>query len=124
MHRRPTLVSLLALSLTTLSFAGYDPSVLPKGHEYLELREGLANCRIKFEREKTGRIAFLGGSITAMGGWRDHTIKYFQEKFPNTKFDFISAGIGSMGSVPHAFRLERDVLSHGPVDLLFVEAAV
>lgn len=26
--------------------------------------------------------------------------------------------------MPHAFRLERDVLSHGPVDLLFVEAAV
>jgi sialidase-1 len=29
-----------------------------------------------------------------------------------------------MGSVPHAFRLERDVLAKGPVDLLFVEAAV
>jgi sialidase-1 len=45
-------------------------------------------------------------------------------KFPETKFEFINAGIGSMGSVPHAFRLERDVLSKGPVDLLFVEAAV
>jgi len=104
--------------------AGYDPDVLPKGREYFELRDGLANCRIKFEREKTGRIAFLGGSITASGGWRDHTIKYFQQKYPATKFDFISAGIGSMGSVPHAFRLERDVLSHGLVDPLFVEAAV
>lgn len=54
----------------------------------------------------------------------DGAIRYFQEKFPETKFDFISAGIGSMGSVPHAFRLERDVLSKGPVDLLFIEAAV
>jgi len=51
-------------------------------------------------------------------------MKYFQEKFPQTKFDFVAAGIGSLGSVPHAFRLERDVLSKGPVDLLFVEAAV
>ena len=51
-------------------------------------------------------------------------MRYFQEKFPQTKFDFIGAGIGSLGSVPHAFRLERDVLSKGPVDLLFVEAAV
>jgi len=42
----------------------YDPDVLPKGREYFELRDGLANCRMKFEREKTGRIAFLGGSIT------------------------------------------------------------
>jgi sialidase-1 len=29
-----------------------------------------------------------------------------------------------MGSTPGAFRLERDILSKGPVDLLFVEAAV
>ncbi len=104
--------------------AGYDPNILPKGHEYFEIRDGLANSRLKFEREKIGRIAFLGGSITAGGGWRDHTIRYFQERFPKTQFDFISAGIGSLGSVPHAFRLERDVLSKGPVDLLFVEAAV
>ncbi len=102
----------------------YDPDVLPKGHEYFELRDGLGNCRLRFERDKVGRIAFLGGSITAGGGWRDHVIRYFRERFPETKFDFISAGIGSLGSVPHAFRLERDVLSRGPVDLLFVEAAV
>jgi sialidase-1 len=122
LHHSLTLLLLLALSIPLR--AGYDPNVLPKGQEYFELRDGLANSHLKFEREKAGRIAFLGGSITAGGGWRDHTIKYFQEKFPDTKFDFISAGIGSMGSVPHAFRLERDVLSHGPVDLLFVEAAV
>ena len=51
-------------------------------------------------------------------------MKYFQARFPQTKFEFIGAGISSMGSVPHAFRLERDVLSKEPVDLLFVEAAV
>lgn len=104
--------------------ARYAPDVLPKGHEYFELRDGLKNCQLKFEREKRGRIAFLGGSITAGGGWREHTIAYFRERFPETEFDFISAGISSLGSVPHAFRLERDVLARGPVDLLFVEAAV
>lgn len=102
----------------------YDPKALPKGHDYFELRDGIANAHRKFEQEKTGRIAFLGGSITAGGGWRDHTMKYFQSKFPQTKFEFIAAGIGSMGSVPHSFRLERDVLSKGAIDLLFVEAAV
>jgi hypothetical protein len=51
-------------------------------------------------------------------------MQYFRDRFPETKFEFIGAGISSMGSVPHAFRLERDVLSKGPVDLLFVEAAV
>ena len=62
----------------------YDPETLPKGHEYFDLRDGLGNCHLKFEREKTGRIAFLGGSITAMNGWRDHTIRYFEERFPDT----------------------------------------
>ena len=118
------LTPLIALAISFPAHAGYDPDVLPKDHEYFELREGIANAHLKFEREKTVRVAFLGGSITAGGGWRDHTMKYLQEKFPQTKFEFIAAGISSMGSVPHAFRLERDVLSKGPVDLLFVEAAV
>ncbi len=120
-------LAFILLALSTLAATAQtsgDPSKLPKGHDYFELRDGLANAHRKFEREKSGRIAFLGGSITAGGGWRDHAMKYFQAKFPQTKFEFIAAGIGSMGSVPHAFRLERDVLSKGPVDLLFVEAAV
>ena len=97
---------------------------LPKGREYFTLREGLANCRAKFETGKTGRIAFLGGSITFNPGWRDELMRYFQQKFPDTSFDFIAAGIPSVGSLGHAFRLHRDVLHRGPVDLIFVEAAV
>ena len=114
-------------ALAAFAFAAHAadvPTDLPKGHDYFDLRDGLANCQLKFEREKTGRIAFLGGSITAMSGWRELTIQYFQARFPDTQFDFISAGIGSLGSVPHSFRLERDVLKNGPVDLLFLEAAV
>jgi len=102
----------------------YDPAVLPKGQDYFNLRDGLNNCRLKFEREKIGRIAFLGGSITESRGWRNLVIRYLEERFPEAQFEFISAGIASMGSVPHAFRLERDILAKGPVDLLFVEAAV
>ncbi|MBK8093500.1 MAG: hypothetical protein IPK32_16355 [Verrucomicrobiaceae bacterium] len=120
--------SLSVLYLLLSSFLSaqttYDPAKLPKGHDYYELRGGLANCQRKFSQEKSGRVIFLGGSITAGGAWRQHTCDYLTRKFPDTKFDFINAGIGSMGSVPHAFRLERDVLSKGPVDLLFVEAAV
>ncbi len=122
--RHRLLFALLLLPLALSAQTSYNPNKLPQGREYFELRDGIANAQLKFEREKVGCIAFLGGSITAGGGWRDHTMKYFQAKFPQTKFEFIAAGIGSMGSVPHAFRLERDVLSKGPVDLLFVEAAV
>jgi lysophospholipase L1-like esterase len=98
--------------------------VLPEGHEYFSLRGGLANCRTKFEQEKRGRVVFLGGSITFNPGWRDEVMRYFRQRFPETQFDFVAAGIPSLGSVPDAFRLERDALARGAVDLLFVEAAV
>ncbi|MDQ2862669.1 MAG: GDSL-type esterase/lipase family protein, partial [Bacteroidota bacterium] len=57
-------------------------------------------------------------------GWRDKTCKYLQGAYPQTTFTFIAAGIPSLGSVPHAFRLQNDVLDKGKIDLLFVEAAV
>jgi lysophospholipase L1-like esterase len=82
------------------------------------------NSRIKFEKEKIGRVAFLGGSITYNGGWRDSICKYLKQRFPETKFEFIKAGIPSTGSVPGAFRFTNDVWSKGKIDLLFEEAAV
>lgn len=85
---------------------------------------GLGNSFSKFEGTKEGTVAFLGGSITQNGGWRDSICIYLQERFPDTHFTFIPAGISSMGTTPGAFRLRRDILSKGPVDLLFVEAAV
>lgn len=99
-------------------------STFPKSKDYFEIRGSLNNCREKFESQKTGRVVFLGGSITTMSGWRDLVCNYLQQKFPETKFDFIDAGISSTGSVPGAFRLLRDVFSEGEVDLLFEEAAV
>ena len=99
-------------------------TVLPASREYSDLRDGLANSLAKFQREQTGRVVFLGGSITHNPGWRDAVMRYLQQRFPNTRFEFLAAGIPSLGSVPHAFRLENDVLARGPVDLLFVEAAV
>jgi sialidase-1 len=88
------------------------------------MRGGLKNSLIKFEHEKNGRVAFLGGSITYNPGWRDSICQYLEKRFLETEFEFIPAGIPSMGSTPGAFRLERDVLSRGPIDLLFEEAAV
>jgi sialidase-1 len=91
---------------------------------HFTLRDGLANCKAKFEKEKTGRVAFLGGSITYNPGWRNGVMAYLQKTFPQTQFDFIAAGIPSVGSNGHAFRLQRDILMRGPVDLLFIESAV
>jgi len=92
--------------------------------KFIHLRDGLNNCFIKFERERKGKVAFLGGSITNMKGWRDMVCDYLKQRFPKTIFEFVNAAIPSTGSVPGAFRLERDVLSKGNIDLLFEEAAV
>jgi sialidase-1 len=91
---------------------------------YFRPREGIPSALEKFEHQKTGTVAFLGGSITFNPGWRDMVIRYLGEQFPDTKFRFISAGIPSLGSLPHAFRVQRDVLDSAKVDLMFVEAAV
>lgn len=87
------------------------------------LRDGLANSRQRFAGG-TGRVAFLGGSITDMRGWKELVQQDLARRFPQTRFAVVSAGIPSLGSTPHAFRFARDVLRDGPVDLLFVEAAV
>lgn len=93
-------------------------------HPYHSMRSGLPNAYAKFTKTGKGRVAFLGGSITYNHGWRDSVMQYLERRFPDTEFDFIAAGIPSMGTTPAAFRLQRDVLKYGPIDLLFEEAAV
>jgi len=92
--------------------------------DFHQLRNGLPNCKIVFTQNKQSRVAFLGGSITYSHGWRDSVSAYLTKRFKETTFDFVTAGIPSFGSVPNAFRLERDVILKGKIDLLFVEAAV
>lgn len=92
--------------------------------KYFELRGGLGNFNKALTEKETITVAFLGGSITYNTGWRNKTSQYLQEHFPQKNFHFIAAGIPSLGSLPHAFRLQQDVLDSGKIDLLFIEAAV
>jgi sialidase-1 len=94
---------------------------------YLTIRQGLPHVFTRLTRSDPVTVAFLGGSITFNPGWRNKTMTWLRERYPQTAFQFISAGIPSLGSPAHAFRFSQDVL--GPaaghkVDLLFVEAAV
>ena len=98
--------------------------VVARADDYFELRGGLSNSRLIFERSGKGRVVFLGGSITNMQGWRELVCEELQRRFPKTEFDFANAGIPSTGSTPGAFRLTRDVFAAGRADLLFEEAAV
>ncbi|WP_311953871.1 SGNH/GDSL hydrolase family protein [Mucilaginibacter terrae] len=91
---------------------------------YINVRSGIANFERSAVIKKKAVVAFLGGSITYNPGWRQKVCTYLQEFYPQTQFRFIAAGIPSLGSLPHAFRLQQDVLDSGKVDLLFLEAAV
>lgn len=87
-------------------------------------RGGLPNF---FEKVKAGqpvKIGYLGGSITeAIGGWRDQSLKWFQQQYPKSRIEQIAAGVGGTGSDLGVFRLKDQVLANNP-DLVFVEFAV
>ena len=91
--------------------------------DFVSLRGSVTNSLAAF-KSGTGHVAFLGGSITEMNGYRPMICDWLQKRFPGTKFTFTNAGIASTCSTTGAMRLKRDVLGQGPVDLLFVEFAV
>ena len=113
----------LDVFLTSLGWLNGAPTLPIVDADFIRLRGELGNSRAAFARG-TGRVAFLGGSITEMDGYRPIVCDWLQQQYPNTKFEFINAGIASTCSHTGAFRLSRDVLSSGPLDLLFVEFAV
>ncbi len=120
---KPMFALMAAVCVTTLAAAGAETAPQPFGDK-VRLRGTFENARITFERTGKGTVAFLGGSITEMNGYRPMVCELLQKRFPKTAFTFIPAGISSTCSTTGAFRLGTDVLGQGPVDLLFVEFAV
>ena len=119
MFNSPVLMCLLTVCVVGSSTSGAadrSRNVISRG--------SYTNSQIKFEREKNGHVAFIGGSITEMNGYRPMVCEDLQKRYPDTKFTFTAAGISSTCSTTGSFRLNRDVLSQGPVDLFFIEFAV
>jgi lysophospholipase L1-like esterase len=100
------------------------PPVQAATPDTVHLRGQFQNACLRFESEKTGHVAFIGGSITEMNGYRPMVMEILQGRFPQTEFTFTAAGISSTCSTTGAFRLHDHVLSKGPVDLFFIEFAV
>jgi len=107
---------LLVLSLTL-------PASLAQRASELNPRSGLPNVLAKLAQGKDVRIAYLGGSITAAGGWRVLSLQWFQQQFPQAHPTEIDAALSGTGSTLGAFRIDHDVLRAHP-DLVFVEFAV
>lgn len=114
--------NLLLLALL-LAAPDADTSV-PADCRNVVLRGNLENSRRVFEKTGKGHVAFIGGSITEMNGYRPMVCANLQKRFPGTAFTFTDAGIASTCSTTGAFRLQDQVLAKGPVDLIFVEFAV
>ena len=109
------LLALTGLALFSSAQAA-DLNVIPRGN--------LDNSWHQFREFKKGHVAFLGGSITEMEGYRPMVCEMLQKRFPETQFTFTAAGVSSTCSTTGAFRFQDEVLSKGTVDMLFVEFAV
>lgn len=95
----------------------------PVKAEEVRARNGVGHFMKKIrEGKKEIVVAYLGGSITAMGGWRNLTTDWLRKTYPNVAFKEVHAAIGGTGSGLGVYRLEHDALRHKP-DLLFVEFA-
>lgn len=109
--------------LVSLGYLSKPPSLSIPESRNVHLRSHLDHSYHAIVADKQATVAFIGGSITEMNGYRVMVCDRLQERFPETQFEFINAGISSTCSTTGAFRLDRDVLAHEP-DLLFVEFAV
>jgi lysophospholipase L1-like esterase len=116
MLRKICLAFVSFTALVSSAAAPFGENVIPRG--------SLDNARVKFSKGGHATVAFLGGSITEMNGYRPMVCNILQKRFPKTTFTFVKAGISSTCSTTGSFRLERDILSKGKIDMLFVEFAV
>lgn len=85
-------------------------------------RQGMGNVLARLEAGEDVTVAYLGGSITEMSGWRNMTTDYLRKHWPKAKITEVPAAIGGTGSGLGVFRLGQDALAKSP-DLLFVEFA-
>ena len=88
-----------------------------------QVRDGLGNVMAKIEAGRPVRIAYLGGSITEMDGWRRLSREWLQAQYPACTFSETHAAIGGTGSSLGVYRVGEHVLKYDP-DLVFVEFAV
>lgn len=84
----------------------------------------------KAEEQKEITVGVIGGSITqgASAGSQEKCYgmliaKWWEQRFPDAKVNFINAGIGATGSYIGVHRVKKDLLIHNP-DFVVVEYAV
>ena len=111
----------LALFMAARAFA-LPTYTGPVDAEEFRVRGGIGHVMEKIRTGKHINIAYFGGSITEMNGWRILVNQWFVKKYPQCALAEIQAAIGGTGSDLGVYRYGSDVLSRKP-DLVFVEFA-
>lgn len=112
----------LAAAAFALALPAADRGRSDTAAREVALRDGIGVFTAKAESGAPVTVAYLGGSITEMNGWRNLTTEWLRKEFPKTQVKEIAAAIGGTGSDLGVFRVGHDALRHSP-DLLFVEFA-
>ena len=94
----------------------------PVRAEEVRERDGIGHFMEKVKAGKPVTVAYLGGSITEMNGWRNKTTTWLRKTYPSVTINEIAAAIGGTRSELGVFRVGHDALRHRP-DLMFVEFA-
>ncbi len=88
----------------------------------------LSNTLYRLTNDKELTILYYGGSITYGQGaskyennWVAGTTAWFKQNYPDANITEINSGVGNTGSNYGIFRFEKDVLSIGTPDLIFLE---
>jgi hypothetical protein len=99
---KKSLFSLLIASSLCMLNAAPKYEGLIKAEE-VRPRQGIGNVLKKIRAGEEVVVAYLGGSITSMNGWRNMTTDWLKETYPNAKFKEIHAAIGGTGSALGVF---------------------
>ena len=118
--RRLTAIATLLLLVSTTIAAELPNPIIPDAGDTKSPRRTLGRVFQKLKAGEEVGIAYFGGSITAAGGWRVKTFKWFKDTFPKATVREINAAIGGTGSDLGAFRCGLEVIALRP-DLVFVE---
>ena len=87
--------------------------------ENVTIRGSFDNSRFSFESKMEGTVAFMGGSITEMNGYRPMLMEFLKTDF--LKQNFHSSTLESPPHVPPLVPFVCSVMSYhkGPIDLFF-----
>jgi len=115
------LLLLTMLSVTSLWAEPKYEGKLPM--KEIQVRDGIGHVMEKIRAGKEVSVAYFGGSITSMTGWRTLSFDWLKKEFPQAKFKMVDAALGGTSSSLGVFRLGADVVEKKP-DLVFIEFTV